>query len=77
MSLDKKALDAWITREPFDECDYCESGVAEIHTHEKKEVGGIMGQFSDLDELLNSNQVDEYGCHKGCGEDYRKCRCEF
>lgn len=64
MSLDKKALDAWITREPSSREDI-------------PEVGGIMGQFSDLDDLLNSNQVDEYGCHKGCGEDYRKCRCEF
>ena len=29
-----------------------------------------------LDEAIASEIVDEYGCHKGCGEYFYDCRCE-
>ena len=30
----------------------------------------------DLDEAIKRKIVDEYGCHKGCGEYFYDCRCE-
>ena len=38
---------------------------------------GIVGQFSDFEEMMLSGLVDEFACHKSCGEYYSKCRCEF
>jgi hypothetical protein len=69
MSLDKRALDAWITREQeiYDEEDVVEEYVPK----------GIVGQFSDFEEMMLSGLVDEFACHKKCGEYYSKCRCEF
>ena len=29
-----------------------------------------------IDEAIASNLVDEYGCHKGCGEYFYSCNCE-
>lgn len=69
MSLDKRALDAWITREQeiYDDEDVIEEYVPK----------GIVGQFSDFEEMMMSGLVDEFACHKSCGEYYTKCRCEF
>ena len=67
MSLDKRALDAWITREQDYEEDVVEEYVPK----------GIAGQFSDFEEMMLSGLVDEFACHKKCGEYYSKCRCEF
>jgi hypothetical protein len=30
----------------------------------------------DLDEAIKLELVDEYGCHKGCGDYFYDCRCE-
>lgn len=30
----------------------------------------------DLDDAINLEIVDEYGCHKGCGEYFYDCKCE-
>jgi hypothetical protein len=67
MSLNKQALDAWITREQDDNEDIVEEYAPK----------GIAGQFPDLDEMILSGLVDEWACHKACGEHYTKCRCEL
>ena len=67
MSLNKKALDAWITREQDNDEDIVEEYAPK----------GITGQFPDFDEMILSGLVDEFACHKSCGEYYTKCRCEF
>lgn len=30
----------------------------------------------DMDEAITKGIVDEYGCHKKCGEYFYDCKCE-
>lgn len=36
----------------------------------------LLPDTMDLDEAIKREIVDEYGCHKGCGEYFYDCRCE-
>jgi len=36
-----------------------------------------MQNLISLDEAIEKNLVDEYGCHKKCGEYFYDCKCEL
>lgn len=36
----------------------------------------LLPDTMDLDEAIQREIVDEYGCHKGCGEYFYDCTCE-